>query len=633
MKMRVPSLPLITIDPYFSLWCEESVLKNTIHWSSKPNTTCAQVTIDGKKYHALGKKPEALKDMPDMTVENTDMDAFTTTINFACENIRLTLKFTSPLLPEDLYYASRPVSYCKASYESLDGKNHEVSLRFIITEELVLAEKGVGRAFADVVDIPDVTTIKMGGGDQNVLGRSGDDICIDWGYLYLGIKGEGVVQHTYFEGMYAISGEARLSNDALFLFAYDDIYSIQYFGENLKAYWKNGGKTIEEAILEAAKDYDTVLQKCNEFSDKLKLNAIQKGGEKYAELLLLAVRQVMAAHKLVVDKKGNNLYVSKECWSDGCAATVDVTYPSAPMFLVYNTELLKGMIRPVMDYAYSDEWNLDYAPHDLGFYPLVNGQEYGVVRNPDKTVEINHNMQMPVEECGNMIILFAAICDADNSVDFVKPHINTLRSWCKYLIKYGLDPEHQLCTDDFAGHMAHNVNLSIKAIMGIAAYSRILARLGETAQADEMMKTAREYAASVIERAANSDGSYRLAYDKPDTFSLKYNAMWDRLWKTELFPESFYSGETKRYIKETLPYGTPLDSREKYTKSDWLLWVATMSCDKDSFAALVEPLWEAYNTMRTRVPMSDWYYCDTAGSCMFQNRTVQGGLFIRLLFD
>lgn len=631
MEMRLPAMPLITIDPYFSVWTQDSVQKNTIHWSSKPNTMCAQITVDGNTFHALGHKPETLKNIPDMTVENVDIDAFSSIITYTNELIRITLKFTSPLLVEDLYYASRPVSYCKASYESLDGKEHCVSVKFIMSEELVLATKGEGRALADVVDITGVSAIKMGSGDQKILWRSGDDICIDWGYLYLCVKGKGNVGHTFFDGMYAISAEAELNNDALFLFAYDDIYSIQYFSQNLKAYWKKDGKTIEEAILEATEDYDMLLNRCQEFSNRIKSDAITKGDKKYAELLLLSVRQVMAAHKLVVDKDGNNLYISKECWSDGCAATVDVTYPSAPMFLLYNTELLKGMLRPVMQYAYSDEWTLDYAPHDLGLYPLVNGQEYGVARKSDGTVEIDHNMQMPVEECGNMIILFSAICDADNSTDFVEGHINTLRNWCKYLIKYGLDPEHQLCTDDFAGHLAHNVNLSIKAIMGIAAYSRILTRLGINDEAELMMEKAREYAASVVERAANPDGSYRLAFDVPDSFSLKYNAVWDRIWGTKLFPEEFYKGEITRYKKEALPYGTPLDSREKYTKSDWLLWVATMACDKEDFSALISPLWEAYNTMRTRVPMSDWYYCDTAGSCMFQNRTVQGGLFIRLM--
>ena len=637
MKMRPPATPIINIDPYFSIWAENSLLNNTVHWTGKPNTMCGRIFIDGFEYHFLGHNNcpwQQSISVPSMEVENIEIDAYSTIITYKNDAIRLTVHFTSPTLIEDLYYASRPVAYAKVSFESLDGKEHEVSVKFVASEELVLNLKGEGRAICDSVDIEGVSVIRMGKGEQKVLWRSGDDIRIDWGYLYLGVKGEGAIGHTVFNDLYAITVQAQLKNEALFLFAYDDIESIQYFGENLKAYWKKDGKTIEEAIFEAANDYDIILKRCNAFSDKIKNDAIIKGSEKYAELLLLSVRQIMAAHKLVVDKNGKNLYISKECFSNGCAATVDVTYPSAPIFLLYNTELLKAMLRPIMRYADTDEWNFDFAPHDVGQYPLVNGQVYWVERNPDGTAKfINPDGQMPVEECGNMIILFAAIVDADNDISFAKEHIKTIKLWSEYLIKYGLDPENQLCTDDFAGHLAHNVNLSIKAIMGIAGYARILEKLGEKEESSKMLKIAKEYADSLIERAKNSDGSYRLAYDKPETFSLKYNAIWDKIWGMNLFPKEFYNGEIERYKKELLPYGVPLDSREKYTKSDWLVWAASLAEDKENFNLLVDSLWSAYNTMRTRVPMTDWYFCDTSNMRGFRHRTVQGGLFIRLMLN
>lgn len=632
MKIRPPATPLITLDPYFSIWAEESVLKNTVHWTGKPNSMSGRALVDGTEYHFLGIKTEAEKSVPDMKIESTEIDAFTTKITYTNEAIRLTVSFTSPMLVDDLYYASRPVAYCKAEYASLDGKAHSVTVRLTASEELVLNKRGEGRALARKVEIPGVTAIKMGNGIQNVLWRDGDDVRIDWGYLYLAVKGSGSVDHTILDGMYAISVEAPLENQALFLIAYDDVESIQYFGENLSAYWKKDGKTAEAAILEAANEYDALVSRCNAFSDKLKADATEIGSEKYAELLLLSFRQIMAAHKLVVDKDGNNLYISKECFSGAFAATVDVTYPSAPLFLLYNTELLKGMLRPIMKYTASEEWSFDFAPHDVGLYPLLNGQFYGVERDSDGKARIDFNMQMPVEECGNMIILFSAICDAENDTSFVAQYMDTVREWSKYLIKYGLDPENQLCTDDFAGHLSHNVNLSIKAIMGIVGYSRILSRLGEKEESDRMMKIAREYAAAMLKNAKNSDGSYSLAYDKPGTFSLKYNSIWDKLWGTGLFPESFYEGEIARYKKELLPYGVPLDSREKYTKSDWLVWVASFAGNKADFDLLVDSLWSAYNTMRTRSPMPDWYYSDTSQMSVFCHRTVQGGLFIKLMF-
>ncbi len=623
MKMRAPALPIINIDPYFSVWAQESVFDTLVHWTGSDNTILGRVFVDGEEYRFLGDNTGKTK-TPEMEIESIDTDAFSTVITYKNDKIKLTVHFTSPTLIDDLYYVSRPVAYCKVSYTSLDGDTHNVKVKFSCSEELVLNKKGEGRAYSRKVDIDGMSVIKMGNGEQNILSRSGDDIRIDWGYLYLGVVGEAEVDNEVFDEMYAVYCQKELDDDALFVFAYDDMESIVYFKENLKAYWKKDGKTITEAISEAVKDYDELLKKCNEFSAKVKADATAKGGEEYAELLLLAYRQVMAAHKLVVDNEGNNLFISKECFSNGCAATVDVTYPSAPMFLLYNPELLKGMLRPVFRYASTDEWEYDFAPHDVGQYPILNGQVYA---------ENRLECQMPVEECGNMIILVAAICDAENDVSFAKAHIDTLDKWSQYLIRYGLDPEHQLCTDDFAGHLAHNVNLSIKAIMGIAGYSRILAKLGETKKAEEMMAIAKDYAKSLVKNAVNSDGSYRLAYDKPETFSLKYNSVWDKIWKTDLFPTEFYQGEIARYKKEMLPYGVPLDSREKYTKSDWLVWAACLAESKEDFEEIVHPLWQAYNTMRTRVPMTDWYFCDTSHMRGFQHRTVQGGLYIKLMLD
>lgn len=620
MKMRPPALPLINIDPYFSIWAEDSLLKRPVHWTGSPNNIWGTATVDGKRYRFLGET----NGMDTMRLESTELDAFSTVLLFSCPEGRLTVHFTSPTLITELYYVSRPIAYCKVSFEATDGKAHTVKVTFSCSEELVLNKQGEGRAYSRRVSLPGITGIKMGNGNQNVLWRSGDDVRIDWGYLYLCAIGEAEADNEVISDLYSIYVTKELTPDALFLFGYDDIDSMVYFGDRLPAYWKKDGKTIEEALCEAAGDYETLLAKCCAFSDKVKADAIAKGSEEYAELLLLAYRQVMAAHKLVVDKEGNNLYISKECFSNGCAATVDVTYPSAPLFLLYNPELLKGMLRPIMRYAESDAWEYDFAPHDAGRYPLVNGQVYGQNRR---------SYQMPVEECGNMIVLFAAICDAESSTAFAEKHLPTLKIWSKYLIEYGYDPENQLCTDDFAGHFAHNVNLSIKAIMGIAGLSRILSRIGQTDEAKALMAKAKEYADSIPERAGNGDGSCSLAFDTPDTFSLKYNSIWDKIWNTGLFPASFYAGEIARYKKELLPYGVPLDSREKYTKSDWLVWAASLSDSREDFDLLIHSLWSAYSTMRTRVPMTDWYYCDTSHMRGFRHRTVQGGLFIKLMLD
>ena len=618
MKMRMPLIPLFTIDPYFSVWSKDKI--NCVmpeHWTGSPNSMIGTVTVDGEEYRFLGagKAP---------VIEQTDIsaDALSTVVFYRNEKIELKAVFTSPVMADDLYYTSRPVTYLKISYKSLDGNPHKVTAKLSVSEQLVLNLAGEGRALSDIVEIKNGSCIRMGNGVQNVLWRSGDMVRIDWGYFYLAANKKAKVGAEVAEQLYSVYAEAELRDDVLFALAYDDIDSLVYFNEPVKAYWKKDGKTIAQAIDEAISEYDSLYKRCCDFANTLTEKATKVGGFKYAELLSLAYRQVMAAHKLAVDKEGNNIYISKECSSNGCAATVDVTYPSAPMYLHFNTELLKGMLRPIMRYSTSEEWTFDFAPHDVGQYPLLNGQFYISGACGD---------HMPVEECGNMLILMAAISKADGNVNFAKEYIRELKQWNKYLVKYGLDPDEQLCTDDFAGRLSHNCNLSIKAIMGMAGFAYILGELGITQEAEELMKLVREYAESFEKRAKNSDGSYRLAYDKPDTFSLKYNAVWDKVWKTDVFSEEFYIGELNRYKKEALPYGIPLDSREKYTKSDWLSWVACFS--EKEFEDIISLLWSAFNTTRDRVPMTDWYFADTAQYRIFKHRSSIGGLFIRLLID
>ena len=617
MKMRAPALPLFTVDPYLSVWSHGTLNdRRTYHWTGSPNTILGTVNVDGTEYCFLGKHSGAVLDQI-----HVDLDAMSTTVTYENAAIRLTAVFTSPLLVTDLYYTSRPVSYLKLSWEALDGNEHTVTAKLSCSEELVLDKKGQNAVATEEVNIPNAVAVRMGNVEQEVLNRTGDDLRIDWGYLYLATE-TGTVGTEKLEDMTAIYVQSELKNSALFAIAYDDIFSIEYFHEHLNAYWNRDGKTIEQAITEALADYEEVTAKCTAFSRELWDKAFAAGGEAYAELLSLAYRQVMAAHKLVVDKEGNNLYISKECFSNGCAATVDVTYPSAPIFLHYNPELLKGMLRPIFRYCASDAWQFDFAAHDVGQYPILNGQVY---------CENKLEGQMPIEECGNMITLMAAICDADGNADFAKPHMPMLEQWVKYLIEFGEDPGHQLCTDDFAGHLAHNVNLSIKAIMGIAGYSRILKRLGKSEEADELMQTAKRYAASVCARSVNPDGSYRLAFDMPHTFSLKYNAVWDKLWNTNLFPAEFYEGELKRYRDEAVAYGIPLDSRECYTKSDWIHWISCIG-SKEDFVTFNQLLWNASAHTDRGIPMTDWYYANTSLYRGFRHRTVQGGLWMKFLF-
>lgn len=622
MKLRAPALPLITIDPYFSVWSAADQLTDQMpcHWTGKPNSMTGSAMIDGVCYRFLGTG-----DAPAMKQVFIETEAMSTEVWLEAGGIRLKLFFLTPLLIDDYEHLTRPVSYLQISADSLDGRSHTVSVTIAASEELCLDTKGQMPVTMETAVLPEqIQLAKMGSVEQSVLAKSGDDIRIDWGYFYLTVQGDPAQASTRQDEMSWVTASADVSrNAALFAFAYDDVESMVYFGRRLKSWWNRDGKTIETAIQEAYNDFEEMKTICAEFSHKMFREAVKAGGEKYAEILLLAYRQVLAAHKLVLDEDGNILYISKECFSNGCAATVDVSYPSIPLFLLYNPELVKGMMRPIFRYAESDAWPFDFAPHDVGQYPLLNGQVYSEGTDP--------RWQMPVEECGNMLVMMAAVCIVEKNASFAAKYLDILKQWAKYLLDNGADPDNQLCTDDFAGHLAHNCNLSLKAIMGLAGFGEIFRMLGDVESAEFYRNAAKNMAENWIKTASNGDGSYRLAFDRPGTFSMKYNVVWDKVMDLGIFPKEVLASEFASYKKRINPYGMPLDNRETYTKSDWLIWTAVLAQEKEDFEDFVEPLWKAYHYSPSRVPLTDWYQTITSLQVGFQHRTVQGGLYMKLL--
>lgn len=229
-----------------------------------------------------------------------------------------------------------------------------------------------------------------------------------------------------------------------------------------------------------------------------------------------------------------------------------------------------------------------------------------------------------------MLLVTAAIAAIEGNADYANRHWATLTTWTDYLVEYGQDPGNQLCTDDFAGHFAHNANLSIKAILGIAAYGYLANMLGKTEVAEKYTNKAKEMAAQWVEMADDGD-HYRLTFDKAGTWSQKYNLVWDKLMNWQIFPEKVAETEIAYYLTKQNRYGLPLDSRETYTKTDWIIWTATMAKDKTTFESFVDPVYSFMNETVDRIPMSDWVFTDSPKQRGFQARSVVGGYFIKML--
>ncbi len=600
--------------------------------------------------------------------KSIDVLATNTYYTFSCGPVELDLVFTAPMLIDDYDLISMPINYISYQVRSVDQKKHDVQI-FFGASPLLAVNKDTQATLTTIGNEEGVRYIRTGTIEQPILAKTGDGICIDWGYFYIPAVNGQVMMGTpsEIEDAFAQRGNiipqrgqggsyqggrgqggrsgmnwfrgitARKAADmpvlaythdfgsvetatSYMMMGYDEIEDIEYFYNRYKGYWAHGGSvSIFQAFKTMQSRYAGIMNRCRQFDKMIYDDGMKSGGKEYAEILSGSYRHMMAAHKLFEDKDGNLLWFSKENNSNGCVNTVDLTYPEAPIFLAYNPELQKAMMTSIFDYSLSGRWTKPFAAHDLGQYPRANGQVYGG--------------DMPLEEAGNMITLAATICMLDGNTSYVDKYFDIMTTWADYLVENGLHPANQLCTDDFAGHWAGNCNLAIKAIMGVAGYAEIAKMMGKDDVYSKYNSKAKEMAAA-WEKETKVKDHYELAYGAgADTWSQKYNMVWDKLWKTNIIPNNAMQTEVKYYLKKQNKYGLPLDVRKDYTKSDWIMWSAAMADTDKDFQAFVSPLYKYINETPSRVPISDWHDTKTGRMTGFKARSVIGGYWMKVLAD
>ncbi len=664
---RPPAVPLVTCDPYFSIWSFTNRLtdSDTRHWTGVRQALTSLIRIDGRAYRLLGASPSETPALPQVAME---ISPTRTIYGFEGAGVHVNLTFMIAKLPNDLEVFSRPVAYLTWELHSVDGRKHKAAVYYDNTAELVVDTTDQAVVWSHD-RVGNLAVMRMGTKDQPILAKAGDNLRIDWGYLYVATSvGQGVSE-TIQEGdatrskfvrveplpdlydtamprparermpveavQFDLPHTGRIPIARHLILAFDQVYSIELLHRRLPPYWRRNGNEASDLLRMAEKDYAFLRAKCKEFDDDFRQDMISVGGERYADLAALAYRQAFAANQLAADENGKPLLFPKENFSDGSISTPDVIHPESPILLLFNPELLKASLIPIFVYVTSGRWRFPFAPAQLGTFPLANGQTYGGGETSEKD-------QQPVEETGDMLIMTAALAQMEKSPGLASEYWPVLTGWAQYLREKGLDPDQQLCTDDFAGPMAHNANLSLKTIEALGAYSLLCKMRGDAEHAAQYRQTAEDFTRRWIALAQDGE-HYRLAFDQAGTWSQKYNLVWDRVLGLKLFPPEVARTEVACYKTKLLDFGFPLDSRKTYTKLDWEVWSASLAESQADFLALMSPLFNFVDRTPSRVPLPDWYdakdgkqrqYRSGNGDQIgFQARPVVGGIFMKALMN
>lgn len=369
------------------------------------------------------------------------------------------------------------------------------------------------------------------------------------------------------------------------------------------------------------KDYSESTKLSSALDDKISSDSVAAAGDNYKILTTLAARQAFGATQLVGTGDRTYLFL-KEISSNGNTQTIDVIYPASPIFLYLNPELVKLLLEPHFENQEAGHYPNKWAIHDLGtHYPNATGHADG------------NDEHMPLEECGNNLIMVLAYAQRSQNTDYLKQHYPILQQWAEYLVEDSLYPAEQLSTDDFAGHLVNQTNLALKGMIGLEAMSQISKLIGEDADAQNYTNIAHDYITKWQDLGLNKNDDPQhsiLNYNNASTHGLLYNLYNDKLVNTNLVPESVYTMQSDFYPTVKENYGVPLDTRNRfYTKSDWEVFCAAIA-SQETRDLFISDLAKWVNETPTFKPFTDLYETSDGrhpAGIEFKARPVIGGMF------
>ncbi|KAL7901531.1 hypothetical protein HDV63DRAFT_410931 [Trichoderma sp. SZMC 28014] len=659
---RPPAAPLAVRAPYLNVWLNGPNDGNPSgylagqwprYWTQGIQAWQGFIKVDGKAYNWMGAAPGAGNVDQESLKYTSTRTTFTMNVGGL---VQMAAEFLSPVYPDDLRRQSVPFSYLKISVVSLDGRSHSVQIYSDVSGEWASGDSSQTIRWEHQAN-DGVLSHKFYRQNQDAFQEANDQA--SWGSWYWStgdIRGVTykIGQDTVVRGQFLANGTLDNTIDTKYR-AVNDRWPVFAFARDLGAVGRSGsastlftiGIAQQDAILFQGqgssaeqvpslwtsyfdeselvpffyKDYSYASQYATNLDNRIARDSVEAGGDDYLTITSLAVRQAFGALQYTGTPDNVRVFL-KEISSNSDIQTVDVIFPTWPIMLYLDPNLIKYTLSPLLENQESGHYPNKYAIHDLGRFPQALGYPQG------------NDEAMPLEECGNMIIMMLSYAQKTGDIDYLNEHWQLMAQWAEYLIEDAKIPANQLSTDDFAGHLANQTNLAIKGIIALQAMSEIADQTGHSYLCEKYSSIARDYlnfwSRHGINRASIPNHSV-LQYDSGATYGLLYNIYPDKALGLNFIPQSIYDMQSDFYKTKANKYGVVLDTRGTLTKTDWELFAAAVA-NPDTQAMFISLIAKWINETPTWRAFTDLYDTNTGEypGNQFTARPVVGGVFALL---
>ena len=539
-------------------------------------------------------------------------------------NATITLDFFSPVSFHNYTRQSMPFSYLTVSSTGLNGATPSVQIYSDIDDTWTGQSNSTSSSFAT----SGTASIHRLEANQNVLYTDSKNQQALWGtavfagssnspgQLTAGSGAQGDLRNqfgvnglvtgetpTFVKGdVVSLSydlGHVTQQTSCTFAIGYVRTAAVNYTGQAYTPYYRAYFPTINGAVSRFLNDFSAALAESHTLDNTIQSVGATVGGQNYADILALSVRQTLGGIDLTIPNNTLNtdeaVAFIKEISSDGNIQTMDIIFELLPFFYKFNPEYIRLLLDPIVSYLSSGRWPHPWVIHDLGeVYPNATGHPLG------------HAEEQPVEETGNLLVLAAAYQASSGNKTWAASHKKLFDKYATWLVNNGLYPSHQLSTNDGLGPFSNMTQLGVKAAVALSAYGQLTGDTSWTDKGNLFASTINTPGVGVEISHSTNQNYFTLAYGN-DTWFMMFNLYPAKLLNLTCFPQSAYDGQSAFLATVRGPYGVPLDGTVPWGKTDWQMWAAAVA-EPSTRTQMIDDLHAYASNGKNDIPFPDRYF-------------------------